>query len=90
MSDEIVVSEGISSKAAEVIITEARPQGWMAWYRFAPSEYFNQAYGNFDNSQRNYFRCPYPLFPTREDAIDAARAYLRERSGEIRVVQVTL
>ncbi len=90
MKDEIVVSEGISSKAAEVIITEARPQGWLAWYRFSQSEYFNQACGNFDNSQRNCFRCPYPLFPTREDAIDAARQNMRERGGEIRVVQVTL
>ncbi len=90
MKDEIVVSQGVVSKAVEVHITEARPSGWMAWYRFSPSEYFMVAYGNFDHPARDAFRCPYPLFPTREDAIDAARQGMLERGGEVRVVQVTL
>ena len=90
MSDEIVVSQGVTSKAAEVLITEARPSGWMAWYRYSTSEYFMVAYGNFDNNQRDSYRCPYPLFPTREDAIEAARFSLRDRGGEVRVVQITL
>lgn len=90
MSDEIVFSDGVATKAAEVYITEARPSGWLAWYRFGPSDYFLAAYGNFDNHIRDSYRCPYPLFPTREDAIQAAREGLRERGGEVRVVQVTL
>ncbi len=91
MNDEINISDSAATLAQEVIITEARPSGWMAWYRFSQSDYFNQVYDHAAaSSARDYYRCPYPLFPTREDAIESARHCLRERGGEVRVVKVTL
>ena len=91
MSDTIEIKEGQATQAAEVIITEARPSGWLAWFRFAPSDYFMQVYDTPSlKLDRDYYRCPYPLFPTKEIAIDAARHAMRERSGEVRIVKVTL
>lgn len=91
MSDEIEVKEAAAEPAVEVLITEARPSGWMAWYRCGPSDYFNQVYDPPSlKLDRDYYRCPYPLFPTREDAIAAGRHAMRERGGELRVVQIRL
>lgn len=91
MSDEIEIKEGSVTQTAEVIIAEARPVGWMAWYRYSPTDYFSQVFDTPSiKIDRDYYRCPYPLFPTREDAIDAARYNLRERGGEVRVVRITL
>ena len=89
--DEIVVSESIAASSVEVHITEARPAGFMAWYRYADHEYFNHVCYLPDQSlSRDYYRCPYPMFPSKQDAIEAAKFALHGRSGEIRIVQVTL
>lgn len=91
MSDEIEIKEASATNAAEIIINQARPGGWMAWYRFGQTDFFNQVYEKPNNNMdRDYYRCPYPLFTSRDDAIDAAKYQLRGRGGEIRVVQVTL
>jgi hypothetical protein len=91
MSDEIEIKDGFAESAAEVHITAARPGGWMAWYRFSSTEYFNQVYDTPSlKLDRDYYRCPYPLFPTREAAIDAARHAMHERGGEVRLVKVNL
>lgn len=91
MSDEIEIKEGTAQAVCEVVITEARPSGWLAWYRYGANDTFMQAYDKpSGNSERDHHRCPYPLFPSREDAIDAAKYYLRGRGGEVRVVKVTL
>lgn len=87
----IEVTEGTATDAAEVVITAARPSGWMAWYRWSPDMYWNQVYPKPEHyTQRDYYRCPMPLLETREQAIEAAQYNLNGRSGELRLVKITL
>ena len=88
--NEIEIKEGIASKAAEVIVNQPKPSGWMAWYRLSPQTYFSQVYGNFDYSKRDFFKCPSPLFESREEAIAEARKTMKNEGGEIRLVKVDL
>ena len=88
--DEIEIKEGIASKAAEVIVNQPKPSGWMAWYKLSPQAYFSQVYGNFDYSKRDFFKCPPPLFESREEAIAEARKTMKNEGGEIRLVKVEL
>ena len=91
MSDEIEIKEAVAQKSVEMIIPEARPSGWMAWYRFGQNDSFSQVFEKPGvHMDRDYHRCPYPLFATRDDAVDAARYIMRGHGGEVRVVQVTL
>jgi hypothetical protein len=90
MSAEIEIKETKASPSAEVLIQEARPEGWLGWYRYSPTDSFSPVYGTVDMSQRDYHRCPYPLMYSREDVIDAARKALNGRGGELRIVKVTL
>jgi len=88
--DEIQINEGTALKATEVIVNEPKPSGWMAWYRISPQAYFSQVYGDFDYSRRNFFKCPPPLFESREEAIAQARKTMKNEGGEIRLVKVEL
>jgi len=90
MSDEIEIKDTTASPASEVLIQEARPTGWFGWYRYSNSDYFNQVFDTHGNEHRDYHRCPYPLFQTREDVVEAARKCLQGRGGELRIVKVVL
>lgn len=95
MTEAIEVKDGSASDAAEIVITMARPSGWMAWYSYGSPDYmggklWTQATLFFDAAQkRDPYRCPYPLFETRQDAIDACAKSL-PNGGQIRVVRITL
>lgn len=95
MTDAIEVKDSTASDAAEIIITPARASGWMAWYSSANPDhtggyYWMQGYGAPDlNGKRDPYRCPYPLFETRQDAIDAC-AKSMPNGGQIRMVKITL
>ena len=88
--DSIEIKEVIASTPAEIIIREATPTGYMAWYRPNNTSYFNHVFGFKANEIRDYHRCPYPLFETKEDAIEAAKYALHGSGGEVRIVKVTL
>lgn len=88
--DSIEIKEGTSSAPAEVVIREATPTGYMAWYRPSNTSYFNNVISFKPNETKDYHRCPYPLFETREDAIEAAKYALHGTGGEVRIVKVTL
>jgi hypothetical protein len=89
--DEIIeVKEGIAQKATEVLINEPKPSGWMAWYRTHPHSYFSQVYTDFDFTKRDFYKCPAPLFVSKEEAIAAARKTMGNQGGEIRLVKVEL
>ena len=88
--DIIEIKEGTSQTSVEVIVNQPKPSGWMAWYRILPQAYFSQVYGNFDYSKRDFFKCPPPLFESREEAIAEARKTMKNEGGEIRLVKVEL
>lgn len=90
MSDEIEIKEATALPSAEVLVQEARPEGWLGWYRSSPEVPFSMIYGTVDMSNRDSYRCPYPLMHSREDVIDAARKALNGRGGELRIVKVVL
>ena len=95
MTEAIEVKEASACEAAEIVITMARPSGWMAWYSSAQPDYtggvmWMQATLFYDASnKRDPYRCPYPLFETRQEAIDACAKSL-PNGGQIRVVKITL
>lgn len=95
MTDTIEIKDATASDAAEIVITMARPSGWMAWYSgstpdYSGAQYWVQATIPYDAShKRDPHRCPYPLFETRQEAIDACAKSL-PNGGQIRVVRITL
>lgn len=90
MTADIEVTEGQATAAAQVIVTQPRPTGWMAFYRYDKTNYFSHASDPNLGTARNYFRCPYPLFETKDAAIEAAKYWLRDQGGEVRLVEVRL
>ena len=90
MTDETIeMKEGQASGPTEIIITEPRPKGWLAFYRSSPISSCTTIYPS-DYSTRNYHLCPTPLFVSKESAIDEIRKYAKEMGGEARLVMVTL
>ena len=89
MDDAIEVQDILASPVAEVIISESRPTGCMGWYRTHPSTTFSLVYPTIDQNSDQY-RCPYPLFPTREDVIEAAKRLSYGKGCELRIVRVML
>lgn len=90
MHDTIEIKEGFASAPVEVAIQEATPQGWMGFYRQNSGFSFSAIYDNRTNYSRDGHRCPYPLFESREAVIEAGKAAMYGRGGELRVVKVTL
>ena len=95
MNETIEVKDASENAAEEIIIKTARPSGYMAWYSSATpdytgGQYWMQATLFFDASnKRDPYRCPYPLFESRQEAIDAC-AKSMPNGGQIRVVKITL
>ena len=87
---EFEITEGTASKVVEVVVNQAKPGGWMAWYRMSTASYFSQVYGDFDFTRRDFYKCPSPLFVSREEAVDAARKNMGNSGGEIRLVRIEL
>lgn len=92
MTEVIEIKELPVAKAAEVILPNAKAQGWMAWY--APgsveSPYWMQAYPGVEQiGARDPYRCPHPLFISREDAL-AACAKALPNGGQCRIVKIEL
>lgn len=90
MTDETIeIKEGSATPVTEIIISEPKPKGWLAFYRTTKESSFNIVYPT-DYTTRNWLACPSPLFVTREDAIDEVRRYAKHNGGEARLVMVTL
>jgi hypothetical protein len=85
----IELKEGVASAPTEVLITEPRPAGWLAFYRSHSISSFSIIYPS-DYSTRNYHICPSPLHTSRDTALDEIRKYAKEMGGEARLVMVTL
>ena len=92
MTQSIEVKELPEVKASEVIIQPAKSGGWMAWYAQGSSAqaYWMQAYPAPDTTGiRDMYKCPYPLFPNREDAVTACEKALPS-GGQCRIVKISL
>lgn len=85
----VEIKESRADAPIEVVISEARPKGWMAFYRQNNSCNFTSLYP-IDYTNRDWFMCPSPLFETREDAIKEISRYAKGQGGEARIVLVTL
>lgn len=94
MSNTIEIIDSPAAVASEVIVIAAKAQGWMAWYATGSIEspYWMQMFP-MDNPagsrSRDHYRCPYPLFRTREDALEACEKAL-PNGGKCRVVKIEL
>ena len=90
MTNSIEVLED-SVVAKEVIFPPAIAEGYMAWTTSSnPPHYWQQAYMNANEMGKNDpYRCPYPLFPTREMAIEACARAL-PNGGTCKIVKITL
>lgn len=85
MSDDIIVSDVKTGAQETVLIAEASPQGWIAFYR-AQHGAWGVAWPVAGEGYDAY-RNPGPLFPTREAALVGARRNLPS-GGEARIVEV--
>lgn len=93
MSNTIEVIEVIedSAEAKEIILAPAKAEGYMAWYSSNANgpHCWNQAFEFTDSAViRDQYRCPYPLFPTRELAIATCARYLPQ-GGICKLVRIT-
>jgi hypothetical protein len=89
MTNEIkVIDDRIA--AEEYIIPQAKAEGYMAWYspNINGPHYWSQAFGPVEPvGERDPYKCPYPLFPTREKAIEAASRTLQQ-GGICKIVRI--
>ena len=91
MNNDIEVKESVSEAPVEVHVREATPQGYIAFVRpNSTGTYFQWVTGFEPNELRDYHRHPYPLFESKEKAMEAVKHYLRGNGGEARIVKVTL
>ena len=72
----------------EVSVTPAVAFGFMAFSRYQPGADWNLVHPD-PSLTRDWLRCPYPFFPTREDAAHAIQKAL-PGGGDGRVVFVQL
>jgi len=90
MTDETIeLKEGSASAPVEIIISEPKPKGWLAFYRSSNLVSWNVIYPS-DYTNRNWLACPSPLFETRDDAIREVQKYAANSGGEARLILVTL
>ena len=80
--------------ATEMRIPPAKASGYMAWYStnvdVDGQHYWMQATNAYDALQtRDPYRCPYPLFATREEAI-ASCAKSLSNGGTVKIVGIDL
>jgi hypothetical protein len=90
MSNSIEVIEDIAI-ATEVILQPSKVEGYMAWTAGQfPPYYWSQAYAGVEQpGERDPYKCPYPLFPTREKALEACTKALPQ-GGTCKLVKIVL
>jgi hypothetical protein len=89
MSD-IEVSQGTTKPAQTTIVQPPEASGWLCWYRTSSTTYWSNAYDHRIDQNRDYHRCPFPLFQTREDAIESGRRCLGSIGGELKTIHIQL
>lgn len=77
---------------AEVRIPIAKPSGWMAFY--CPSSsmppYWMQVIPEIvQGTVRDVYRCPYPLFTTKDEAVEQAMKSM-SNGGTVKVFKIEL
>lgn len=85
----IEVKEVQVEHAAEIAVGPPKAAGWMAFCRPAAGGTWMQVYEQHPAPPRDFHRCPYPLFQTREAAIQAGQAQLPS-GGELRLAFIQL
>jgi hypothetical protein len=89
MSD-IELTQGTTKPAQTTIIQPPEAAGWMCWYRSSQMTYWLQVYDHRTQETRDNHRCPYPLFETRELALESGRRCLGSSGGELKTVYIHL
>ena len=89
MSD-IELTQATAKPAQTTLISPPEAAGWLCWYRTSTSTYWSNAYDHRINERRDYHRCPYPLFETREAALESGRRCLGSSGGELKTVHIQL
>jgi len=70
----------------------SKAEGYMAFITAGqfPPHYWSQAYGALEQpGERDPYKCPYPLFPTREKALEACAKALPQ-GGTCKLVKIVL
>lgn len=82
------IEPATATDTQEVTVTPAVASGFMAFSRTMAGSGWNLVHPD-SSVQRDWLRCPYPFFPTREDAAHAIKKSL-PCGGDGRVVFVQL
>lgn len=88
--NDIELSQGTAKPAQTTIIQPPEASGWMGWYRTSPTTYWSQVYDHRTQETRDYHRCPYPLFESREAVVESGRRCLGSSGGELKTVHIQL
>jgi len=86
--NEPIIEPATATDLQEVTVTPAVASGFMAFSRYQPGTGWNLVHPD-STLTRDWLRCPYPFFPTREDAAHAIQKAL-PGGGDGRVVFVQL
>jgi hypothetical protein len=86
----IELTQGTAKPAQTTLIQPPEASGWMCWYRMSPTTSWSQVYEYRFNHIRDQYRCPYPLFETREDALESGRRCLGSSGGELKTIHIQL
>ena len=89
MSD-IELTQATAKPAQTTIVQPPEASGWMGWYRTSPTTSWTQIYDHRTQETRDYHRCPYPLFESREAVVESGRRCLGSSGGELKTVHIQL
>jgi len=89
MTGEINIKT-IEPTIEEVCLPKAKSGGWTMFYRYPDSSYWMHGIPPFDsNGIRDTIRFPYPLFMSKDEALDEARKRLAH-GGDVKLFKVDL
>jgi hypothetical protein len=84
----IEVQELDPQPTTEILIPPPKPEGWLAFYRWDSSAQWSMVSAPVAATY-DRFRCPWPLFPTKQEAALAGQASLPQ-GGTLKIVKVIL
>jgi hypothetical protein len=87
MNEDIKISTQ-QLAAEEVIVPEAQPSGWLLFYRYPNTRAWSYGIPDYDGN-RDTIRYPYPLFKTKDEAMNQARKSL-PHGGDVKLFKIDL
>lgn len=90
MTQDISISTVNHMQVEEAIVPQVKPSGWLLFIRYPNTMNWMYGYPDFDAGwTRDTIRWPYPLFKSKDEAMDKARKQLTN-GGDVKLFKIDL